>query len=345
MAISHGGLVFTVISSAIAGLLVLIIEPRWIRLALERGLAGRDMNKPDRRLVAEAGGVWVVIAAAFGLLVLEALYIYLAGTQYHIVEYFALITLLLLASIIGMLDDFLGWKKGLPRSYRVAFTVPISLPLVAVKAGTTTISLPLIGTLDLGLLYPLVAVPIGVVGAANGFNMIAGFNGLEAGMGLLLMLFTAAYAYMKGLVFIAQAALVMAAVLLAFLRYNWYPARVFPGNTLTYGVGAYFATLVVLGNMEKFGLILFIPYFIKAYMYFRAVRILGTKDLEAFGVPGPNGCLKTPHRIVYSWGQLAIKIIGRLRGCAREPWVVALVLSVEAAIGFAALAAAAAGLL
>ncbi|MDP2841599.1 MAG: hypothetical protein Q8O17_04910 [Candidatus Methanoperedens sp.] len=41
---------------------------------------------------------------------------------------------------------------------------------------------PFLGTLDIGLLYPLLIIPIGMIGASNAFNMLAGYNGLEAGM-------------------------------------------------------------------------------------------------------------------------------------------------------------------
>jgi len=38
------------------------------------------------------------------------------------------------------------------------------------------------GAVDWGIFYPLAIIPIGIVGAANAYNMLAGYNGLEAGM-------------------------------------------------------------------------------------------------------------------------------------------------------------------
>ena len=336
-------LVYALASSLVAFALVLVIEPAWIRVARARGLVGQDMNKPGNVVVAEAGGIWAVVAAAFGLLALEALYTYLEGAPYQPAELYALVTLLLLASLLGFTDDILGWKRGLPRWQRVAFMAPVSLPLVVIKAGTSKLSLPLVGTVDLGIAYPLVAVPVGVLGAANAFNMLAGYNGLEAGMGLLLMLFTAAYAALKGLDLVFQAALVMAAALLGFLRYNWYPARVFPGNAFTYGVGAYYAALVILGNMEKYGLALFTLYFLELLLF---IRGLGDKIYkENFGIPQPDGSLEPPYEKNYSITHLAIRLLKRTRGRATEKGVVLVILLAQAVIGFVALILALEGLL
>jgi UDP-N-acetylglucosamine--dolichyl-phosphate N-acetylglucosaminephosphotransferase len=174
---------------------VVIVERSWIKIARSHGLVGKDMNKFDKVMVAEGGGIWVNVAAAFGLFLLEALYTYLDGHRMYAMELYALVSLLLLSSFLGFMDDILGWKRGLPRWQRVAFMAPIALPLVVIKAGQSRLALPLFGAVDLGLAYPLVAVPIGLLGAANAFNMIAGFNGLEAGMGLVLMSFTAVYAH------------------------------------------------------------------------------------------------------------------------------------------------------
>jgi UDP-N-acetylglucosamine--dolichyl-phosphate N-acetylglucosaminephosphotransferase len=318
----------------------------WIPVAHERGFVGKDMNKPGNIMVAEAGGVWAVIGAAFGLLAFEAWHVYLAGGVYRAPELFAMVSLLLLSAFLGFLDDLLGWKKGLARKWRIILMAPISLPLMVIKAGHSTLALPFIGVVNLGLLYPLVAVPIGVLGAANAFNMIAGFNGLEAGMGLLLMLFTAWYAYIKHVYFIVWTSLIMASAIAVFLVYNWYPAKVFPGNAFTYGVGAYYAALVIVGNMEKFGLLLFTLYFIKAALYFRGVlHGVWKPGIEDFGIPQPDGSLEPPLRGLYSLTHAAIMLLKKVKGKAREPEVVIVILSMQAAIGFTAIAMAYAGLL
>ncbi len=337
---------YTAASMLVAFTLTLVLVKRWIPVAHRIGMVGKDMNKPGNIMVAEAGGMWAIVSASFGLVFLEALYVYLKGVYYEPLHLYSLVTMLLLASLLGFMDDVLGWKKGLARRYRVLLMAPISLPLVVIKAGKSVMDLPLVGPVDFGLAYPLILVPIGVLGAANAFNMIAGYNGLEAGMGLLLMLYTAAYALMKGVPFVPSAALIMAAALLGFLVYNWYPAKVFPGNGFTYGVGAYYAGLVIIGNMEKFGVALFTLYFVKAAMYFYGLaKGVWKGGIEDFGVPRPDGTLEAPLRGPYSLQHLTIRLLARLTGRATERGVVLFILGLQAVIGAVLLALAWRGLI
>ena len=53
---------------------------------------------------------------------------------------------------------------------------------MVINAGQTIMHVPFIGAVDFGLIYPLLIIPIGVIGATNGLNLLAGHNGLEAGL-------------------------------------------------------------------------------------------------------------------------------------------------------------------
>jgi len=50
--------------------------------------------------------------------------------------------------------------------------------------------------------------------------------------------------------------------LLAFMYYNWYPAKVFMGDVGTLSIGASIASAVIIGNLEFAGVIIIIPYLI-----------------------------------------------------------------------------------
>jgi len=324
------------VASALVAFLVSYYGTRmWIQIAARAGFKARDMNKPGEKTAVRAGGLAAVIAIAFGLMAYEVLHTYIEGYPIWLSSLLAVSLLLVLSGLLGFVDDILGWKRGLAPRYRILLMAPISLPLVVIKAGVSTLDLPLIGVVDFGVLYPLVLVPIGVLGAANAFNMIAGYNGLEAGMGLLLLSYTAVYAYVEGIDAVLLAALVGVAALAGFLIYNWYPARTFPGNNFTYAIGAYYASLVILGNFEKFGLALFTLYFIELALYLRGLRHGISK--ENFGVPQPDGTLRPPYDKVYSVTHIALIILIRLRGRATEKEVTLLILAVQAVIGAVAL--------
>jgi len=320
-------LLFLAVAALTSAGIVLAVVPAWVRAAKERGLVGFDMNKPGRPRVAEAGGVWAVIGAVFGLFVLEALHRYVFDEFYYPVELFALVAMLLLSAFLGFMDDILGWKRGLPRWQRVVFMAPIALPLVVIKAGKSRMALPLLGIVDLGMLYPLVAVPLGVLGAANAFNMIAGLNGLEAGMAEVLLVGAALYAHIHHVAFVPEAAAVMAAAVAAFLYYNWYPARLFPGNAFTYSVGAYYAALAIIGNMEKFALAAFAPYFAEFALFLRGLAHGVYK--ENFGRPQEDGSLLPPYERAYSLTHAAMMAAAKLWGRATERNTVALLLACE----------------
>ena len=82
----------------------------WIKTAERRGFVSRDMNKVGEIYVADGGGLWVLISVSFGLMIIIALNRYISGDLRYIDEAFALITLLLLAGLLGFIDDILGWK-------------------------------------------------------------------------------------------------------------------------------------------------------------------------------------------------------------------------------------------
>ncbi len=309
----------------------------WIPLASRADLTGKDMNKPGGPEVAEAGGVWAMFSAIIGLLAFESFFVYKNGSLFYFNAMASLALTLSLAALMGFIDDVLGWKKGLPVSYRIILVAPVSAPLALLKHGVSRVDLPLVGVVDFGVLYPLVIVPIGVIGAANAFNMIAGHNGLEAGMGLLLMIFTALYASAKGLDHVAVASLIMAAALAGFLAFNWYPARVFPGNSLTYGVGAYYAGLVVVGDFQKFGLALFTLYFIEFALFLRGLLLHGVYK-QNFGIPQPDGSLSPPYERVYSLTHAAMKALRALNVKVTEKRVTILILTAQTLIGLASLA-------
>ncbi|MBC7105428.1 MAG: hypothetical protein H5T97_05785, partial [Firmicutes bacterium] len=124
------------------------------------------------------------IVAGFGAGVLLAL----GGTSFlrtlpeaDPVLLLACLSTVLLSGLIGVVDNLAGLRQGV----KALLPILAALPLAVVRAGHTEMHIPLIGRVEFGLLYPLLLIPAGVTGAANAVNMLAGFNGLEAGMGLV----------------------------------------------------------------------------------------------------------------------------------------------------------------
>ncbi|NYZ75477.1 glycosyl transferase family 4 [Candidatus Micrarchaeota archaeon] len=254
-----------------AFLAAVIAAPILIASARKKGLMGHDVNKPNRPLVAEMGGFAIFGGLAAGILVgLLAISFYDNQFQLAVFLLAALASIAFIA-LIGVFDDLFKL------SARTKLFLPViaSLPLVAVLAGDTTMSLPFFGDVNLGLFYTFILIPLGITGAANAVNMSAGYNGLEAGIGAVASFFLLVIALSVGSL---PAAVILAACLgacLAFLYFNWFPAKVFPGDIGTYTIGCALAAAVILGNMEKFGVIVLIPAFyeLAATLYYSLRKV------------------------------------------------------------------------
>ena len=282
---------------AVSFLSTYILMPYWIKAAKKTGLVGKDVNKFEKPEVAEFGGIAIVAGFMAGILAYIGLSTFYFGNTTHLILILAAVSTILGITIVGMLDDLLGWKIGLAQWEKPLLTLPVALPMMAVNAGESVMNLPIFGAVDFGILYPLIIIPAGIVGAANGYNMLAGYNGLEAGMGVIILSVLGFAAWQGGYGWVAVFSLCMVFSLLAFLRYNWYPAKVFPGDTATYSIGALIACVAIMGNMEKIAIGLFALYFIE-FLIKASTRFKG----ECFSSPGDDNvltCAKRPESLTH----------------------------------------------
>lgn len=118
--------------NVLAGFLVTWVTARkWIRKAPEVGLLGFDMNKPGRPRVVEMGGICVVFGFVLSILVYIGLMTFWLHKQDY-VAFLAVLCTVLSMCIIGMMDDLLGWKKGLKQWQKPIFTLFAALPMMVV---------------------------------------------------------------------------------------------------------------------------------------------------------------------------------------------------------------------
>ena len=231
-------------------------------------LVVKDQNKENKPLVPISGGLAVMSGILIGLMmyIFILTFIYKEGTQ--IEEILAVLATIMIITFVGFMDDLIINKtkdssQGLKQWQKPLLTLTAAIPLMVINAGTSQILVPFFGVVDIGLIYPLLLIPIGVVGASNMVNMLAGMNGLEAGMGFIYIGSLGLFAYVnKRPVAAAIAAIVFGAVL-AFLYFNKHPAKILPGDSLTYLLGASLVCIAVIGNLEKAAIISSIPFFVE----------------------------------------------------------------------------------
>ena len=265
------------------------------------GIIGKDVNKEGRPEVAEMGGLAIVAGFTAGVLLAIMLNTF-NGLDFNITYVLAALVTIHAMGFIGIVDDLLD----IPQMVKAFLPLAAAVPLVAVSvAGSTEIGIPFIGNMDLGVFYIIVLIPIGVAVASNLTNMLAGFNGMEAGMGSVIMAVLAILAYLNGSNEMLVLFLPMLGALLAFLVFNWYPAKVFPGDVGNLTIGAVIASGVIIGNMEGAGAIILILYvmdfFIKAWNRFPSSKWWG--ELK-------NGKLCPVDGKVRGFAQLIMKMSG-----------------------------------
>jgi len=300
-------LLFSLILSA--GLLVtLLLMPIWIRKAKQLNLIWEDMNKLHSEKVAGSGGLIVILGFLISVLAYIAFKVFYLKSSENLIEILALVSSILIISFIGFIDDFMGWKRGgLSIKSRLLLVLLSSIPLVVINVGREVISLPFIGQVNLGLVYPIVLVPIAILGTTTTFNFLAGFNGLEAGQGIILLSSLSLVAYETGSPWMSMILMCMVFPLIAFLIYNFSPAKVFPGNVLTYAVGSLVAISAIMGNFEKVAIFFFIPYILEVILKSR-----GRLVKSSFGKPNSDGSLDLPYAKLYGLTHVSIFILGRL---------------------------------
>jgi UDP-N-acetylglucosamine--dolichyl-phosphate N-acetylglucosaminephosphotransferase len=284
-------------------LITLVFTPIWIKKAKKVGLVGKDMHKVEGKKIAEAGGVAVLFGFILGVLSYIAIKTFYFKDMSNLIEIFTLLSVILIISLVGLIDDTLGWKIGLNKKTRIFFLMFAAIPLVVINAGESTMM-----GIDFGLFYPLFFIPLGIVGASATFNFLAGYNGLETSQGILILSALALATLFTENSWLSLISIIMVACLIAFYFFNKYPSKVFPGDVLTYSVGALIATIAILGNIEKIAVFFFIPYILET-----GLKLRGKLKKESFAEVEKDGSLKMPYKKVYGLEHLVIYILKKIK--------------------------------
>ena len=199
-----------IISCIIGFFATYFIVKKFIVFFKNIGLVGIDIAKKQKPKIAEMGGVPVAFGFILSALFFIGLQIFLQQNFKFIILFPCLLTTLFIV-FIYMLDDLTAIlkkkeikadgifvkKHGFRQRHKFLFPLIAAIPIMAANYGNSNMLLPIIGNIDFGILYPLVLVPIGIFGASNAVNMLAGINGLEAGTGVVAIFSLSLFAYLN----------------------------------------------------------------------------------------------------------------------------------------------------
>lgn len=218
-------------SFTVALFLTTALIPLCIRLAPRLGLIDLpDPRKVHARAIPRCGGLGMAIGVAIPLLW------FLPGSNLftHLIVGCGVIL------VFGLLDD----RNNL--NYRWKFFGQIMAVLIVMHGGLNIHRLPLLGleSAPIWLTYPITFLFL--LGVTNAVNLTDGLDGLAAGTTLLALavIFILAQQIEDGEAgFIALTAV---GGILAFLRYNTFPAQVFMGDTGSQLLGFIAACLSIM---------------------------------------------------------------------------------------------------
>jgi UDP-N-acetylglucosamine--dolichyl-phosphate N-acetylglucosaminephosphotransferase len=283
----------------------LLFIPFWIRKANQLNLIWDDMNKFSGKKVAGSGGIIVILAFVIATLVFIAYRVLVLESSEYLIEIFALLSSVLILAAIGFVDDIFGWHHGgMSIRSRLILVFFASIPLIVINAGNSIVSIPFNSIVNLGLFYTLFLIPLGIIGATTTFNFLAGFNGLEAGQAILILSSFSLINFLTGNSILALICLIMIFALIPFLIYNFNPAKIFPGNVLTYPIGGLIAIICILGNFEKVAVFIFIPYILETIL-----KLRGNLKMQSFGLPKSDGSLDLKYSKIYGLEHLSIYLM------------------------------------
>jgi UDP-N-acetylglucosamine--dolichyl-phosphate N-acetylglucosaminephosphotransferase len=268
-------LVSLIALSGVAFLGTYLIMP-WLIAALTRAkILGEDLHKQGRPKVPTMGGMGVFVGFATAMT-----FSALLGLDYRLL--FAIFLSGTLALVAGLVDDL--FRLG--RVALIIVTFLVSMPIVAFHAGSTLVYLTPMGPADFGWFF-WILVPFAFAFSMNSVNVYGGFNGLEAGLGVVSSISLAICAILYGSWESAVALLALGGALLSFLRWNWSPAKAFIGNSGTMLTGAVLASSIIVGSIKVVGVIIFVPYVINL-----ALRIRDRFKTTVADVKFQNGVLR-----------------------------------------------------
>jgi UDP-GlcNAc:undecaprenyl-phosphate GlcNAc-1-phosphate transferase len=232
--------------------LSLALTPIIRRLALRWGVVSQPVTVKshalDHRVIPYLGGLAIYISFVAVTLAFMPFGRQLAG----------LLTAATILAIVGAIDDVRGvgaWK-------RIVWQVTAAAVALAGGIGITVFTNPFGGVID--LTYGRFAVElfdwrfhitpianlfsiIWMVGMVNAINFLDGLDGLASGVSAIaaLVMFGLAISPAVDQPLVALLAIILAGSALGFLPFNFYPARIFMGDSGAYLLGLVLAMLAI----------------------------------------------------------------------------------------------------
>ncbi|MEM2280574.1 MAG: hypothetical protein QXZ68_01090 [Candidatus Bathyarchaeia archaeon] len=227
-----------------------------------------DYHKPNKPLVPTGLGVFYVVASS---LYLFLLHLFFEGALVGGVnKALTLAVCILFGGFMGLLDDWMDIRWRYKAFLPLVAAIPLAALAYRLPYVRTAIILPIVGTVNFGVYYYVVLVPLIVTVTTNTVNQLGGLNGLETVCPAIVLM---------GLMVLSGQNAVLLAVPLAVwltLAYFNFQGKIFVGNTGSFAIGITLAAFAIISDLKWCLLISILPYIFNSslillnYFFFRA---------------------------------------------------------------------------
>ncbi len=150
------------------------------------------------------------------------------------------------ATAVGMADDF----RGLPWVVKLGGQGAAALIAISFGVYIDRFSFPLLGVHELPYWFSVVATVVWIVAMMNIINLLDGMDGLAAGITAIAGATFAVLALSLSRPEAAVLSAIVAGACLGFLRHNFYPARIFMGDSGSHLLGFILAAVAIQGALK-----------------------------------------------------------------------------------------------
>ena len=211
-----------------------------------------DQHKPSRPLIPNGLGVIYVLVSVVYIFLIY--FFDVVKISNGVSPSLTLAVSILFGGFLGMLDDWIDLK------WRLKAFLPLiaAIPLISFAYGwgtaRTAIVIPLLGTIDFGIYYYFIIIPILVAIVTNAVNMLGGLNGLETVCPAIIMVGLMTVSGSNAILLICP---MIVWLILAFFNFR---GKIFVGNTGSFAIGMTLAAFAVISDLKFDLAISILPY-------------------------------------------------------------------------------------
>ena len=158
--------------------------------------------------------------------------------------------------LIGFIDDVINLfgknaAAGLRAPVKFAMITALGVALgwfFAVKLGWTSVVIPYLGSVNIGVVGMIMLFAFAVVATGNAVNISDGLDGLAGGLAMLAYGSYGVIALLQEQWFLAGFCFIVIGALLSYIWFNVYPARFMMGDTGSFALGAGLGVVAMMTN-------------------------------------------------------------------------------------------------